>query len=276
MGLHLGGQPASHPREPCSRPWVHCSAVGNRSPAASLTSTGARAGLWWIWQGHLGQGWHSWTTAPGTYHDAREHHSHVPCSLPVLSPGSGWLLLPLSSHHCLHLWRCPSGSRTHRPTLLTPSHPSLSPPGSPSPHGSIIQLLGDLQLVAPGSASLPPSSAPRAGRELHLSLSLLKGPISSAGSPGCSASSSSCWHSSAAAAAAASPGHVIPVPSSLGSCCGPPLPVGRGALRAGVQGVPGVAAPPPLGQHRGLIEPAQPSPWDHKQTLRAAAAPGRG
>jgi len=163
------------------------------------------------------------------------------------------------------------------PTLPAPSCLAPSPPRPPSTHGSIVGLLGDLQLTAPGSASLPPSSVPRAGRELHLSLSFLKGPISSAGSPGCSASSSFCWHGSAAATAAASPGHVIPVPSSLGSCHSPPLPMGREAHRVGCGGCPGVAAAPTepcspwLGPEAplhcgGLVVPAQSSPWDHEQT----------
>lgn len=240
-GLCLGGQPASHPKELCSRPWVHCSSVGNESLAASLTSVGAR-----VWQGCPGQDWNGQATArPGhsTYHGAPEHHPQAPCFLPVLSGGGDGSRSPSSCTTA-----CTSGITHPGPasTVLPCSHPPCTVPSQP--HGSTVWVLGDLQLVAPGSASLPPSTAPRAGRKLHLSLSLLKGPISSAGSPGCSASSSSCWHSSAAATAAASPVHVIPVPLSLGSCHGPPLPVGRGALGARDRGVPRGGCSP----HRAL------------------------
>lgn len=149
-------------------------------------------------------------------------------------------LLPL----VLHLWCCPlHPAPTVLPVHTLPSRTIL--PGLLSPCGSVIQLLGDLQLTAPGSASLPPSSMPRAGRELHLSLSLLKGPISSSGSPGCSASSSSCWHSSAAAITAASLGHVILSPRPWGPAV---VPISPGAVEHSELGPgrsPGWLQPPP-------------------------------
>lgn len=145
-GLCLGGQPASHPKELCSRPWVHCSSVGNESLAASLTSVGAR-----VWQGCPGQDWHGQATALTMVLRSIIHRPPASC---LSSPGVGMapappLLAPLPA---------PPASPTrvpHPPSCPARTLPAPSPP-SPmaAPSGSWVTFSSWLLEALP--CPLPP------------------------------------------------------------------------------------------------------------------------
>lgn len=153
-GLCLATQPAPHPKEQRSPLWI---------PAHQWKTSPHQQHhllVWGFHQDHCGSVWATlarpWHQACTTVLRSSIHRPPAP-RVSFSFPSS---LSAVCASGTVH--QVPHSPSHPACTFLSCTVPSWTPP--PLPHGSFIWLLGDLQLAAPGSTSLSPSSVPRVER----------------------------------------------------------------------------------------------------------------